>query len=559
MESKSEQTQTPAAGATACDGQELKRLAVAGLAWLEQNYEAVNALNVFPVPDGDTGTNMLLTMRSAYKEIADSDEPHLGKMAQIIYNGALMGARGNSGVILSQLWRGFSTGVEEEAKLSAQALARGLVEASKTADKAVQEPVEGTMLTVARDAAQEAVQAAGDGDDLPTMLERIVERSHESVERTPDLLDVLREAGVVDAGGRGLALILEGMLRYLRGQPVAVEEHDLVEAHLVEGSIDLSGLDYPYDVQFLLHGPDLDVDTITRTIDSMGDSTLVVGDANLLKVHVHVVNPGEPLAYAANLGQLEDVVVENMRLQYEQFAERGGPHASAIPTVEPPEIEPGTIAAVTVTPGEGLTNIFYSLGVGTVIAGGQTMNPSTEQFVEAIASLPTDKVIILPNNKNIIMSAEEATKLVNSKKARVVPTRTIPQGIAAILALNPEGDIDQVVEAMLEASQMVETGEVTTATRNATLDGVKVKKGQIIGLHNETLRIAGDDVNSVVLELLDAMEVDDFELVTLYYGADIDPGSAHALCEHLAEQHPDHEIELREGGQAHYFYILSAE
>lgn len=543
----------------ACDGQGLKQLTAAGLAWLEQNYEIVNALNVFPVPDGDTGTNMLLTMRNAYKEIVDSDETHLGAMAQRIYNGALMGARGNSGVILSQLWRGFHRVVEKEASLNPSLLARGLWEASRTADHAVQEPVEGTILTVARDGAREAEQAAEEGNDLHTMLERIVARCQWSVERTPELLHVLRDAGVVDSGGMGLAFILEGMLRYLNGEAVEPSEAEIAEAHHVEGMIDLSGLDYPYDVQFLLHGQDLDVDTIAQTIENMGDSALVVGDAGLVKVHIHVVNPGEPLGYAASLGQLDDVVVENMRLQYEQFTQEGGPHMPTTPTAGPPEIEAGAIAVVTVAPGEGLTHIFYSLGAGHVISGGQTMNPSTEQFVEAVNALPTDKVIILPNNKNILMAAEQASRLVNGKQTRVVPTRTVPQGIAALLALNPEADIDQAVEVMQGSSQVVESGEVTTSTRDVTLDGVNVKKGQIIGLHNETLRVAGNDVNSVVQELLQSMGIEELELVTLYYGAEVEPHDAQALAEHLENVYPNHEIELRKGGQAHYFYILSAE
>lgn len=559
---KSEQTQSASGeGIQVCDGQGLKRMVRAGLAWLEINHETVNALNVFPVPDGDTGTNMLLTMRSAHREIADSDDTHAGRVAHKIYNGALMGARGNSGVILSQLWWGFARALEDNAQLDSDGFMRGFQEAARTAYKAVQEPVEGTMLTVARETAEEVGMAAEHTTDLHYLLERAVERAHESVERTPELLDVLRDAGVVDAGGMGLAYILEGMLRDLNGESleVTIMEQAAVDLHSALAPMDELG--YGYDVQYLLKGQGLDVNQVRVDIAAMGDCPLVVGDAGFIKVHIHVHDPGIPLSYGASLGELQDVVVENMQEQYQEFVVHGeGPHRAGAPaTIEPPEIIEGTIAVVTVAPGEGLARIFYSLGTGQVISGGQTMNPSTEQIVEAINNLPTDKVIVLPNNKNIVMAAEQAARLTNGKYVSVVPTRTVPQGIAALLALDPEGDLEQMVEAMQEASQTVETGEITTATRNATIDGVKVKKGQVIGLHNDSMCVAGDDVNTVVLDLLRQMGTDDLELITLYYGADVDPREAEVLAEHLTGVYPDHEVELREGGQAHYFYILSVE
>lgn len=549
----------PASAVTACDGQVLKQLAAAGLAWLERNYEQVNALNVFPVPDGDTGTNMLLTMRSAYKEIAGSDETHLGRMAQRIYNGALMGARGNSGVILSQLWRGFARGVESEAQLSVAALTRGLREATQTADKAVQEPVDGTILTVARDVADEAEAAAAEGKLLPEILQRVVARSHWSVERTPQLLRVLREAGVVDAGGMGLAFILEGMLRYMNGEPVELTQEEAAKSSAVSGEIDLSGLEWPYDVQFLIVGENLSLDDIRDSIERMGDSALIVGDASLVKVHVHVVNPGDPLGYAAQLGQLDDIVVENMMLQYQKFAGEKAASMSQPASVRMPEVTPGSIAVVTVAPGDGLTNILYSLGAAYVVAGGQTMNPSTEQFVEAIEQLPTNMVIILPNNKNIFLAAEQATRMVNGKVAEVVPTTTIPQGISALLALDPDGEMETVIEAMRESSKLVETGEITRATRNVTFEGVKVNQGQLIGLHNDVLKVAGDDITGVTLDLLEVMRAGEMELITLYSGVDVTAEEAEVLAERLRQTYPKHEIEVREGGQPHYYYILSVE
>ncbi len=542
-----------------CDGQVLKRLAQAGLAWLEKNHEQVNALNVFPVPDGDTGTNMLLTMRSACKEVANIEETHLGKVAQLIYNGALMGARGNSGVILSQLWRGFARGIEKEATLNAEGLVRGFQEAVRTAYQAVQTPVEGTMLTVAREAYEEAALAAQSSQDLAYILARVVERSHQSVQRTPELLDVLREAGVVDSGGMGLAYLLEGMLRHVNGEDLEVTGRT-GQAAVLESALEPGELGYGYDVQFLIKGENLDVNQIRADIEAMGESTLVVGDSRLVKVHVHVHNPAIPLGYGAERGALMDIVVENMQEQYQDFIkERAGAPSAGTASIEPPAIQEGQIAAITVAPGEGLMRIFYSLGTGWVIPGGQTMNPSTEQIVEAINRVPTDKIVILPNNKNILMTAQQAVQLTNGKHVEVIPTTTIPQGISAMLALDPEGDLEQVVEAMRQASQMVETGEVTTSTRDVTINGVKVKQGQIIGLHNDVLSVSGDTVNSVVIALLDKMGAAERELITLYYGAEINPRDAKALVEHLQQLYPEQEIEMREGGQPHYFYILSAE
>ncbi len=543
-----------------CDGRHLKQLAQAGMAWLEQNYEAVNALNVFPVPDGDTGTNMLLTMRSALKEIADLDDSHIGHVAQKIYNGALMGARGNSGVILSQLWRGFARGVEKEKAIDATGLVHSFQEAVRMAYQAVQEPVEGTMLTVAREGAEEAEAAAAESRDLLYILDRVVTRCHQSVQRTPELLSVLAEAGVVDSGGMGLAYILEGMLKLVRGEPLTIAASAAGARGLQSALTPEDEEGYGYDVQYLLKGENLDVNRIRADLEAIGWSVLVVGDSNVVKVHVHVHNPGVPLQYGAEQGTLLDVVVENMQEQYEEFVtERGGPQMPAPLPFKMPEIAEGSIAAITVAPGDGLMRIFYSLGAGRVVSGGQTMNPSTQDFIEAIHSLPTDKIVILPNNKNIFMAAKQAAQAVNGKEVRVVETQTIPQGVSALLSLDPHGDLDEVVTAMQAATSLVETGEVTTSTRNAKIDGIKVRQGQVIGLHNDRLCVAGDDIHTVVLDLLKHMGAEELELITVYYGADVNPRDAQALIQQLTDLYPSHEIELREGGQPHYYYILSAE
>jgi DAK2 domain fusion protein YloV len=548
-------------GSLECDGQTLKQLTWAGLIWLERNYEMVNSLNVFPVPDGDTGTNMLLTMRSAYNEIAESEETHAGRMAQQIYNGALMGARGNSGVILSQLWRGFARGLSESARLDTPGVIRGLEEAVSTAYKAVQEPVEGTMLTVAREAYEEASESGKEEDNLPRLFERVVQRCHLSVQRTPELLDVLRKAGVVDSGGMGLALILEGMLHHLAGEDLERTFEVQPETSGLDAALAAeSELGYGYDVQFLLKGSNLDVTTVRADIEAMGDSGLIVGDEQLIKVHIHVHDPGIPLSYGVAHGIIRDIVVENMQEQFQEFAVQdvAARHAAGQGLAHG-QITDGTIAVVTISPGEGLTQIFYSLGAGKVIPGGQTMNPSTKQIIEAINELPTDKVIVLPNNKNIIMAAEQAVEQVNGKQVRVIPTRSVPQGIAALLAHDPYEELDISKAAMLEASQMVETGEVTVSTRDATISGIQVKKGQIIGLHNDTLCVAGEDLDAVVIELLEKMGTAELELITVYYGQDIDEAQAGALLRQIQHAFPEQEIELREGGQAHYYYILSIE
>jgi DAK2 domain fusion protein YloV len=552
----------PAVERRTCDGQDLQACVWAGLAWLERHYEEVNALNVFPVPDGDTGTNMMLTMRSAHDEVCDIKENHAGQVAQKIYNGALMGARGNSGVILSQLWRGFARGIEGMPVFDTNALVRGFQEAVRMAYQAVQEPVEGTMLTVASDVAREAEAAVKETTDVVAVMERVVQRAHLSVQRTPELLAVLAEAGVVDSGGMGLAYILEGILRYMRGESLeaAGEFRESDELQSALSPEDEAG--YGYDVQYLIRGQSMDVNQVREQIESLGWSTLVVGDDQLIKVHVHVHNPGEALGYGASVGSLDDIVVENMQAQYETFVrDRGGVHEEKVADtpIEPPAIQEGTIAAVAVAPGDGLKRILYSLGAGYVIPGGQTMNPSTKDIVEAIETLPTDKVVLLPNNKNIFMAAEQAAGRVNGKTVQVIPTRTIPQGISALLALDPHGEMDEVVAMMVESSEMVETGEVTMATRDSRVNGIKVRKGQMIGLHNDDLAVVGNDVPSVVDDLLGKMEIDDLELITLYYGADINPSEAQILTEHLRNEYPDHEIELREGGQPHYYYILSVE
>lgn len=536
------------------DGQELKEWVQAGLAWLQHHQEAINALNVFPVPDGDTGTNMVLTMQSAWEEVASAPDHEVGKVIHKVAHGALMGARGNSGVILSQIWRGMARALDGKDVLTAADLAAALRQGAETAYKGVIRPVEGTILTVVREAADAAAEAVSWSKDLTDLLEHVVTRAREAVARTPGLLPVLAEAGVVDAGGQGLYIILEGMLRRLRGESLG-EDLRLTRAVDLTAAAAPSPTEegYGYDVQFIIVGQGLDVEDIRREIDGMGESALVVGDSSTVKVHVHVPDPGVPLSYAVKLGSLRDVIVEDMQAQYQQFV-----MGRERPPVLSAPMSATEIATVAVVAGEGLARVFQSLGAAAIVRGGQTMNPSTQEILEAVESIPSNRVVILPNNKNVILAAEQARDL-SDKHVVVVPTETVPQGIAAILALNYQADLETNVRIMTEAAREVQTGEVTVATRDASVGGVAVREGQVIGLHDGELVVAGETPEEVVEALIERMGPSDLEIVTLYYGADVDSEAAEALVGRLETAYPDLEFEVIEGGQPHYFYIISAE
>jgi uncharacterized protein len=546
-----------------CNGQQFRKLAHAALLWLEQHHRHVNELNVFPVPDGDTGTNMLLTMRSAYGRIADNEETHVGTVAKALAHGALMGARGNSGVILSQIWRGLARELQDHETFNSRDLAAALQEAATTAYSGVMRPVEGTILTIIKEAAAEAQDAAKKSQDLRFVLERVLERSEQALERTPEQLPILKQAGVVDSGGQGLVYILEGMLRYVHGQmqdldaqatALAQVQTAPAQAHAVpEGG----EVENPYDVQFILLGQNLNVEEVRRRIDAMGDSTVVVGDETTIKVHIHVKDPGEPLSYGISLGHISDVVVENMQEQMEQII-----HASAAPpniqTVETPTIEPGQIGVVAVAAGEGLANIFRSLGAVQIVSGGQTNNPSTEEIFQAIQDVPSNKVIVLPNNKNILLAAEAARDL-SPKEVAVVPTRTAPQGLSAMLGLNLDGELDETAQAMEMSYAYVATGEITRATRTVEIDGIKVQEGALLGMVDGRLCASGPEMDDILDKILIGMEMDEREILSIYYGEEVTAVEAQAFGRQIEQRYPDVEIELLPGGQSHYFYILGAE
>ena len=538
------------------DGQSLKRLVEAGLTWLRTNQQTVNALNVFPVPDGDTGTNMVLTMQSAYNEIGELGHRGVGDMAAAVSQGALMGARGNSGVILSQLWRGFSRGLQGQEMLDGPGLVRAFAEARDTAYKGVVRPVEGTILTVAKDIAAATEAALGSTQDLVELLALAVKAGDESVERTPDLLPVLKQAGVVDSGGMGLFLILEGMLRHIYGEPL-----DTPLASVQP----LSALDFESAMQEVEEGQDFEVviDFYPETelnlqsfygkLEEMGTSIQVGEGEGMYRMHIHVPleNRYLPIDYVMGLGTITKVAMENLVAQVDEKKAMGDYFELA-------NIEPGQIAVVTVSPGPGLSRIFASLGVAAIVEGGQTMNPSTQEILAAFENLPTDKIIILPNNKNIIMAANQA-KEVTVKNVQVVPSRNIPQGLSAMLALNPDGDVETIAEKMIKSLALVQAGEITIATRSVEIDGVDVEQGQVIALLDGKLVCSAKSVEEGCLCMLGKAKAEEHELITLFYGEDLSATEANRIADRVREAYPNQEIEVQDGGQPHYQFIISVE
>jgi hypothetical protein len=540
------------------DGQALKRLVEASLTWLRANQQIVNALNVFPVPDGDTGTNMVLTMQAAFDEIANSPEHNFGKMAHAVAHGALMGARGNSGVILSQIWRGFARSVDHQETLDAKALAAAFAEARDTAYKGVVRPVEGTILTVAKDIATAAQHCLATTQDPIKVLEQVVEEAALSVERTPSLLPVLKEAGVVDSGGKGLYFILDGMLRYLNGLPLdtAVATVRPLAEMVIENALDTiePGQDYEVIVDFRPQEL-LDLAGFYKNLEEMGTSIQVGEGDGIYRMHIHVPteNLYRPIDYTRSLGTVTKVAIENLIDQMENRQEKCD---DSKPSLSP--VEPGQIAIIAVAPGMGIARVFASLGAAGIVSGGQTMNPSTQEIIHAFENLPTDKVVILPNNKNIIMAAKSAAKL-TVKNVAVVPSRTVPQGLSAMMRLIPDGDFDNVVEEMNAALDEVETGEITIATRNVEIDGVHVEQGQVIALLNGKLVLSAASLEEACLGLMEKAHADHFELITLFYGQDVSKAEAMRIADAIRSAYPEQDIEVQDGCQPHYHLIIAIE
>jgi DAK2 domain fusion protein YloV len=540
------------------DGQALKRLVEKSLVWLRTNQQTVNALNVFPVPDGDTGTNMVLTMQAALDEIINSPETNVGKMAHAVAHGALMGARGNSGVILSQLLRGFARSLGNQSTLDGPSFVHALAEARDTAYKGVVRPVEGTILTVAKDLAAAAHDALGETDDTIELLECAVKEANESVLRTPELLEDHKRAGVVDAGGKGLFYILEGMLRYINGQPLdaavtTVQPLAAMKLQDTLGAIE-AGQDYEVVVDFRPHAP-LDLENFYGELEKMGTSIQVGEGDGLYRMHIHVPTERryQPIDYTLSLGTITKVAIENLMAQMEELEQKAGRSKLTLTPVTP-----GQIAVVAVAPGPGIARVFASLGVAGIVEGGQTMNPSTQEIIAAFENIPTDLVIILPNNKNIILAANAAASL-TVKKIAVVPSKSIPQGLAAMLRMIPDGDFETVAADMTEALREVISGEVTTAVRDALIDGVVVHEGEIIALLNGDLVLSASSVEEACLRLLEKAEAASYELITLFYGVDLPKPEANRIADVIRAAYPDQEVEVQEGGQPHYQFIISVE
>ncbi|MBI4297616.1 MAG: DAK2 domain-containing protein [Chloroflexi bacterium] len=522
-------------------GQGFKEMMAAGARSLERQAQAIDSLNVFPVPDGDTGTNMLLTMRSTLAEASRCSERGAGMVAQAMARGALMGARGNSGVILSQILRGMAQGLKGKERLDGPGLSLALKEAVAAAYKGVSQPVEGTILTVLREAA--AAAQGQNGKDVVALMEMVVSEARASVLRTPHLLPVLRQAGVVDAGGQGLLAILEGALRYLRGE--RLDEEAEAPSPSYRALAVLEEADYGYCTEFLLSGQGLSEKAVRKQLSQWGESVMVVGDEALLRIHIHTHDSGRVLSYAVTLGTLSQVKIENMLEQRREVVGKGEPQALPL-------------APVAVAAGEGLARLLSSLGASAIVPGGQTMNPSVEELLRAVESVASEKVILLPNNPNIIPAAQQAAGLAQ-KRVEVVPARSIPQGIAALLALSYEASFEDNLERMRQALARVKTGEVTRATRSNQWGDLFIKKGDFLGLLEGEPAVTGRTPVAALKGLLLKMCPGEEGLVTIYYASEEDGAALASLRPWMRRRLPGQEMEIVCGGQPHYHYIVSVE
>ena len=536
------------------DGKKFRDMFVSGANNLQNNKDLVDKLNVFPVPDGDTGTNMSLTISYAIKELAKVQNDNVTDIGKALSKGSLMGARGNSGVILSQIIRGIAKSVEGKENLNVIDLANAFKNGSDTAYKAIIKPIEGTILTVVRESGEYAENIAQEDMDMIEFLELVVEKANESLNKTPELLKALKEAGVVDSGGKGLVLIYEGMLSSLKGNNI-----ELVEGGIssdtnvsVEQNISTEDIKYQYCTEFILETNKVDDLTVRERFMKYGDSLAVVGDEGVIKVHVHTNDPGLAIQEALSYGQLLTIKVENMKLQHENKVLK---EAAQTEEVHVEEKEYGFIAT---SMGDGLAQIFRDFGVDHIIEGGQTMNPSTEDFMKAIEKLNAKNIIILPNNSNIIMAANQAKEL-SDKNIVVIPTKNVPQAFAALVTFDGDADIAENEANMMEALSTVKSGQVTYAVRDTVINDVEVKEGNIIGIAEGKLLSAGDKVDEITTDLIEKLVDEDSAIITLFYGEDTSKEDAQALRDALEENFEDVDVELHYGGQPLYYYLISVE
>jgi len=533
------------------DGPLFKQALLGSLNWLAANHEEVNRLNVFPVPDGDTGTNMLLTLQSAVEDIKESNAAEVSKIAKLASHGSLMGARGNSGVILSQIFRGFARAVEGKGSLTPRELAAAFEEAANAAYRAVNKPTEGTILTVAREAGRAAATAANDTEaTIPAVIAAAAAGAKAAVLKTPSQLQILRDAGVVDAGGFGLQLIIEGMLKTVEESESFQFETATAKPNAAQVAVELPEGGWGYCTEFLIDGTGLDVDVIRSEIEALGNSVLVVGEPELVKVHVHTDDPTSVITLAGGFGKLLKLNVGDMSTQHRRILD------SETAGGRPPRAN--GVGLVAVVAGSGLVDIFRGLGVDAIVEGGQTMNPSTQDMLTAVDGVPYDEVVLLPNNGNVILAASQIPSL-TKKKVHVIETHSVPQGVAAVVAFRPGRNGAENAAAMKAEAARVQTIEVTHAVRDTRSNGLKVKKGDVIGLINDKLEFAGADYVEVVNKALGKLGPEAYELVTVYRGEGASDDELANLEEAIRSNFPGLAVEVQQGGQQHYPFILSVE
>lgn len=554
------------------DADLLQKAFLAGAYNLERNKEYINELNVFPVPDGDTGSNMSLTIMSAANEVSNLEHPGLKELSKTISSGSLRGARGNSGVILSQLLRGFCKEIKEKSEINVNVLADGFVRGVETAYKAVMKPKEGTILTVAKAMAEKAVELAEQGVDVEAFAEAVIECGDETLEKTPELLPVLKEAGVVDSGGQGLMEFLKGAYNGLTGKEVVdvkpVKTGSAGAASVDSENIDTSDIKFGYCTEFIINlEKEFTMDDeikFKEYLTSIGDSLVCVADDDFVKIHVHTNHPGLAFEKGLEYGSLTKMKIDNMREEHhEKLMKEQDKIKSAERDAELAELkkkeEKKPYGFVAVSVGEGLDSIFKELGVDHIISGGQTMNPSTDDVLSAVEKVNADTVFVLPNNKNIILAANQAASIEKEKKVIVIPSKTIPQGISAMIGFEGTLSPEDNAESMKDAMSMVKSGEVTYAVRDTSIDGKEIKTGDFMGISDDGIKSVGTDITEVVKELVKEMAYDGSELISVYYGQDVNNEDAEKLVKAISDTYPDYEVELHPGDQPVYYYILSVE
>ena len=556
----------------AIDGLLLKEMIIAGANLLEHNREAIDALNVFPVPDGDTGTNMSLTMKSTVKEIAAQDIADASRLANMAARGALKGARGNSGVILSQILRGFARGIEGCQTVDAEAFARGLRSGADTAYKAVMKPKEGTILTVIRVIAEDAGRYVGKHPgNLTGLMDKVIRSGEAILAKTPEMLPALKQAGVVDSGGQGLLTVFKGWRAAFNGEKIEDTSANIGEAATFEFEDDHDSLEeikFKYCTEFIIQEmnegvTEDDINKFRTRLTRIGDCVVVVGDFSLVKVHVHTNEPGKALNYACELGELVNLKIDNMaeerreRLRAAEEAQKAAEQKRQEEAAQ--EAEPlKDYGMVAVSLGEGFSSIFSDLGVDHIVEGGQTMNPSIEDILDAVSGVGAKTVFVLPNNSNVILAASQAAELAEVDVV-VLPTKNVAMGIGAVIAFNPEASVEENRETMTAAAEQVKTGQVTFAVRDTVFEDKEIKEGDIIGIHNGRIETVGQSIHDIALDLVGHVVEDGDSLITVYYGQDTEEADAQALGDEVAAQFPDLDVEVQYGGQPLYYYLISAE